>query len=174
MCSASSGPQISRIENKMDSIQIYIGNVSESHLLCYAGAFWVLLKDETGTHITAIFELNLSSRIAAKSAIFVQKRIDMRRKPCGRRSEGDPPTLDTTPISSKRSFLSKRIPFVLQGNTGKMRVFDRKLLFPGRVRARGNGGIWTPKPSFQKMGVRVSWDGESQDYSDFSIAISDR
>ena len=54
--------------------------------------------------------------------------------------------------SWKREFSVKKSPFFYKGTQGKWGFFDRKLPFPGRVRARGNGGFWTPKPSFPLNG----------------------
>ena len=59
-----------------------------------------------------------------------------------------------TPISTRpgKGGFCQKIPFSLQGNTGKWGFLDRKLPFPARVRGKGNGGFWTPKPSFPRNG----------------------
>ena len=52
----------------------------------------------------------------------------------------------------KREFSHKKSLFLYKGTHKKWGFLDRKLPFPAFVRARGNGGLWTPKPSFPGNG----------------------
>ena len=64
-----------------------------------------------------------------------------------------------SPSRWKREFSVKKSPFFYKGRQGES-VFpcreqgylDTKLPFPARVRARGNGTFWAPKPSFPGNG----------------------
>ena len=56
------------------------------------------------------------------------------------------------PSSWKREFSVKKSPFFCKGTQRKWGFFDRKLPSAARVRAEGNGGFWTPKPSFPENG----------------------
>ena len=62
------------------------------------------------------------------------------------------PNTPISPRSGKGSFLSKHPLFFCKGTRRKWGFLDRKLPFPAFVRARGNGGFWTPKPSFPGNG----------------------
>ena len=70
------------------------------------------------------------------------------------------------PSSWKESFLSKNPFFFLEGNAGEIWIFDWKL-----SSLREGEGFWTPKPSFQEMGIwalsGVTDSGVSQYYDLF-------
>ena len=65
---------------------------------------------------------------SGRNSHFLEKRVSGPKNPI-------------SPRPGNGSFLSKKIPFLLQGNTEKMGTFffDRKLPFPGSVRATGKG-----------------------------------
>ena len=78
----------------------------------------------------------------------------------------DPRQGPASPFPGKGSFLSKNPLFSTRGTHRKWGFLDRKLPFPGLVRARGNGGFWTPKPSFPGNGDSSPClgSGESQNF----------
>ena len=52
----------------------------------------------------------------------------------------------------KREFSVQKSPFSMCSLVEKWGYLDRKLPFPAFSRTRGNGGFWTPKPSFPGNG----------------------
>ena len=66
------------------------------------------------------------------------------------------------PLGLEEGVFRPKTPFFYKGTQEKGGFFDRKLSFPARARARGNGRVWTPKPSFPGNGGSGLGSGESQ------------
>ena len=56
------------------------------------------------------------------------------------------------PLSLEKGVFGQKSPFFCKGTQRKWAFLDQKLPFPARVRAEGNVGFGTPKPSFPENG----------------------